>query len=1173
MRIIIEGWRFLPHSYAIVNRGLGLELARRPGIEVFFRDVPFANGGRHIPPNRTDDPADTALALLPEAPSGMEADVTLRIFVPVNLLPAPAGRTLVFATSEFALYDARQIATSSLAALNARQGMALFTPSQWSRSGLIRGGADPDKVAVVPHGFDPDVMRPSSPARRTELRQQFGWHDKFVFLNIGAMTANKGIFDLLTAFAMIAGEFPGAYLALKGLDHLYLSQSCVEEYQTALPARQRRLIHDRIIYLGKTLTFAQTAQLYQAADAYVSPYRAEAFNLPVLEAAACGLPVICTAGGSTDEFTDRSFALRIPSKVAAGCLREVPGVQELRPEVTQLAAHMRWALIDTDLAPRCRSAGPAYVGTHFTWERVTDGLLALLTDNHALAWQARPWRAPVIPPGQPASRLADLLARAAQHFAAGQHQEVQALCRQMLRMRPLHPEAMYLLGALAMDMKQPDEAVLLFHHAATLQPEQARYHNALGEACSAIGRLEAAEESFREAVRIDPTFAQAHNALGQLFLEANRLDEAERAIRAAVAVQPDYERAHLNLGRVLHARGQPDAAIAAFKEALRLKPDYSTAHNNLGAALNTQRQFSQAMPHFRRALELQRDYPEAYFNLGVTLAATGDPAAAATQFASAIRLRPNYARAHSQLAQALVDLGQVAAAEAPLQSAVRLRPNDPTLHRQLGEVQRLLGKLGEARTAFDAAIRLHGDDVPALASRVYARLEMCDWNGLAADCDRLWQLAQGKIASGEPCSIPPMYLLSLPWSAARQLAIARSYARSFDRFAIAIPQRPAVSPIRPKRLRIGYLSRDLYDHPIGHLLSGLFAKHDRQRFEVHVYSFGPDDASVYRRRCAEGCERFHDVAGQPLEQLDAAIRTDGIDILIDLMGYTGLGRTACLARRPAPIQAQWLGYAGTMGAPFIDYILGDPVVTPAALAVNFSEQIVRLPHSYMPTNDGQETSHTTTRTQHGLPTEGVVFCCFNNAAKIEPIIFERWMNVLHAVQASVAWLSVRNPTAQANLRREAAARNIDPGRLVFAAHVASKAEHLGRMALADLFLDTSWYNAHATAVDCLWAGVPLLTCPGETFSSRVAASLLTALGMPELIAANLDQYENTAIELARDKARQQQWRQKLIAARGTAPLWNTTAFTCGLERAYDQMWQLFATGQEPRAIDVERVIP
>lgn len=763
----------------------------------------------------------------------------------------------------------------------------------------------------------------------------------------------------------------------------------------------------------------------------------------------------------------------------------------------------------------------------------------------------------------------ELYTRAMAAYQAGDRARAEQLCRQLLAEKPGSAEAFYLLGVLALDAGKSREAVERFEGAVAASPQSASYHHALGEGYNAAGRAEDAVKSYRQALELDPKLAAAHNAMGQVLLDRGDASAAAERFRAALAVRADYDRAHMNLGRALHVQGDLAQAQASFMEAVRINPKYATAHNNLGAVLQARGQIEEASKHFREALSLQPAYPEAHFNLGGALMARGETLAAAERFQEALRLRPNYARAHAQMAHALFDLGQVAAAVDRFKHALTLAPNDFAVQMRLGEGLRLLGRLDEALAIFEQALRARPDSAECFARRFQVRQELCEWQGRDAEISRLWDDAQREIEAGKSTSVYPLSALALPWSPARELAIALSHAREFERAAARVTPASVKPPRQSGRIRVGYLSRDFYDHPVGHLIYRLFGLHDRERFEVHTYSFGPNDKSIYRKRIESDCEQFHDVQMMSLSELDRQIRRDGIEILVDLMAYTGLARTATLALCPAPIQASWLGYAGTMGADFIDYIIGDAVVTPPELRDGYSERIVRLPHSYMITDASQPISTGLKRADHGLPENAIVFCCFNNAGKLEPYIFDSWMRILKQVPGSVLWLAVRQAAPHANLRREAQSRGVDGGRLIFAGHVPSKADHLGRLRLADLFLDTHYYNAHATSADAISAGLPVLTFPGENFASRVAASVVTAAGVPELIAPDLPTYERRAVELGTTPADLRRLREKLDRGHATMPLFDTPRFVRNLEKAYLKMREIHAAGRPPEEIEVE----
>lgn len=754
-------------------------------------------------------------------------------------------------------------------------------------------------------------------------------------------------------------------------------------------------------------------------------------------------------------------------------------------------------------------------------------------------------------------------ARAWQAYQAGQREQAEQLCWEALRQRPLDADLLYLLGVLALDRGQPAPAILHFHHLTLLRPDNPAFQNALGEAYRVGGHLTEAAACFREAIRLEPGHVQAHHALGLVLLDQGDVVAAVACFRQALAIRPEHERAHLNLGRALQLQGDVEAAAACYREAIRLKPDYAIAHNNLAVVLQGQGRYPDAVARFREALRADPNYPEAHYNLGLSHEALGDPVAAEASYRTAVRLRPEYAQAHYQLGLALEAQRREGEAIAYYQAVLRLRPNDARAYKSLGNVLGLLRQWEHALAALEHAAALAPDDAETFAHLAYARQMVCDWRRYDADVARLWADAERRLAANEPTAVIPFQALTQPWSPAQLLAVARSHSKK-----VSGPFFKKGPDTFLGRLRVGYLSGDFYDHPIAHLLHGLFAEHDRTRFEVFAYSFGPDDRSPYRRRIVEGCEQFREVGSLARADLAQMIAADDIHLLVDLMGYTGVPRLAALALRPAPIQVSFLGMLGTTGADFLDYLITDPIVTPPALAEFFTERFVTLPHCYLiHSPEFLAPARPRRRSDYGLPETGCAFCCFNNSYKLEPRLFDAWMRILTQAPGSVLWLYATSTACENNLRREAAARGVAPERLVFAPLV-SREEHLARQQAADLFLDTRLYNGAATASLALWAGLPVLTCPGETFASRVGASLLTAVGLPELIASNLDVYEQLAVRLARQPDDLRRLRQKLAVARDTCPLFDVPRFVRNLERAYQAMWENHTAGRPPRPIVV-----
>jgi protein O-GlcNAc transferase len=579
---------------------------------------------------------------------------------------------------------------------------------------------------------------------------------------------------------------------------------------------------------------------------------------------------------------------------------------------------------------------------------------------------------------------------------------------------------------------------------------------------------------------------------------------------------PREPQAWYMLGMVAHQAGQGQLAVDMIRKAISLKPDFAAAHNDLGNLMIEQGRIPDATSYYRRAIQVSPDFPEAYNNLGNACQMSESLEEAIACYRKAIELRPSYAEAH----------------------------------RNLGSAFRRAGRLVEAAAAFETALALNPALAEALALIVREMQQVCAWDGLDRLSQRLMELVEN--GSG---AVTPFIFLCLETTPAQQLLCAKQWA------AQQLP-RPAARP-KPRSnggpITIGYLSADFQEHATAHLISQLFSRHDRERFRVFGYSYGRDDGSPARRRIASSFDRFVDLEAASFAEAAGVIREDGVDILVDLKGYTTDSRTQILALRPAPIQVSYLGYPGTMGTGFIDFILVDPFVVPLDHQPYFSERLVHLPDCYQVNDDTRPIApRIPSRAECGLPEAGFVFCCFNSTYKITPRIFGIWMRLLAATEGSVLWLFESNPLAAGNLRREAEARGIRADRLIFAPMLPNP-EHLARFQVADLFLDTLPYNAHTLASDALWGGCPVVTCAGETFPSRVAGSLLRAVGLPELVTTSLAEYEALTLRLARDPDQLCSLREKLRHNRLTFPLFDTRRFARHLEEAYTAMWDLRET--------------
>lgn len=675
------------------------------------------------------------------------------------------------------------------------------------------------------------------------------------------------------------------------------------------------------------------------------------------------------------------------------------------------------------------------------------------------------------------------------------------------------------------------------------------------------GRLDDAGAIYEQLLAESPEHADAAHLLGLVRFRNDDIDSAIRLIRDAIEHDPDNPIFHANLGNVLKEAAQLTDAIAAYRRALALHPGYAEVHNNLGHALQASGMIGEGIDHYRKAIALRPADYRAYFNLGNACFQIGASEEAIAAFREATRLDPEFAPAWDHLGNVLQRLGRHAEAETCFRRWIRIDLGSADAFLALALALQAQDLFAEASDCYRRAIALRPDFLPTMASALWLGQRLCDWTATAAYSERVLRRA------AEPGGPSPFQLTSLPGaSRAILLAAARSHAATI---APTEPMRHGIARFgKPARMRVGYLSSDLHGHPVAYLSAEVFELHDRDRFEVFLFSYGPDDGSTMRQRLKAGCDHFIDIASLSDEAAAQRIYDERIQVLIDLKGYTADDRPQIAAYRPAPIQVNWLGFPGSMGADWIDYLIADPCVIPPEHDRDYSEKVARLPHCYQP-NDRKRPSGIAglSRRACGLAETDFVFCCFNQSYKIEPAMFALWMRLLSAVPGSVLWLLEEKRAVKENLRREAIGHGVSPERLVFAP-VRPLPEHLARYALADLALDTFPYTSHTTGSDALWAGCPIATVMGDTFASRVAASLLLNVGLGQLIASSCAEYEALALDLARDRPRLEALRRHLHEGRATAPLFDSPRFTKNLEVAYRRMWMQFAQGNAPQAFSV-----
>jgi protein O-GlcNAc transferase len=723
-----------------------------------------------------------------------------------------------------------------------------------------------------------------------------------------------------------------------------------------------------------------------------------------------------------------------------------------------------------------------------------------------------------------------LLLRAVACHQAGRLGEAEEMYKRVLATHPRHFDSLHLLGLIHYQHGAYAEAVDHIDRALAVKPEVSVAHNSRAAALNGLRRFAEAVASCDRSIALDPHNAEAFCNRGHALVELQRCEEALASCERAIALKPDMPEAFNNRGNALKALKQFDQALASYERAIALNPNYAESFNNCANVLIGLKRFDEALERCQRAIAVRQDLAEAFYNRGIALHELKRHEQALASYEQAIALRPDYAEAFVNRGTVLLDLNCHDQARESYALAMKLAPHHDYL----------------------AGMHLH------------AKMLVCDWANFAPICAEL----DAAVAAGAFSALP-FHLLSCSSDAGLQLVCARRFVQD---------RRPAAAPLwrgeryAHKRIRLAYLSADFGDHPVSILTAGLFERHDRSRFETTAISFGLNGPSPMRKRLASAFGSFVDASTLSDHEVAQFMREREIDIAVDLSGFTHGSRPGVLAIRAAPVQVNYLGYAGTTGGLYWDYILADRFVIPRESRHHYAEEVVDLPDCFM-VNDADRpiSNRVPSRAQAGLPERGFVFCCFNNAYKITPGVFDVWMRLLRKVEGSVLWLAAGNTSAADNLRREAEARGIAAERLIFAPKVSLNEDHLARLRLADLVLDTLPYNAHATAADALWAGVPVLACSGATFASRVSGSLLRAVGLPELITGSLADYEVLALHLAQKPALLSQLRQRLGRNGASCPLFDTDRFARHIETAFTRMWERAQRGEGPSSFSVEAI--
>jgi len=707
-------------------------------------------------------------------------------------------------------------------------------------------------------------------------------------------------------------------------------------------------------------------------------------------------------------------------------------------------------------------------------------------------------------------------------------------CEAIVRDHPLHGEAYNLFAIIEYQLGEFEHASLLVEQAVSIEPRNPNFLNSRGIVLQKLGRLDDALASYDAALSIEPQNAQALYNRGIVLHVTNRSEEALASYDKALEARPHYPEALINRGNVLQALKRFDEALVSYNGALAKNPNLAIGFVNRGITLQALNRPEEALASYDRALAIQPSYPDALLRRGIALEALDRAAEALASYERALQIQPGSKSLLAKRGDSLQDLGRIEEAVKTYRSILAM----PAVSVE--------EKMLHDRTAVEA---------------LWCQRKLCAWDDLAESNAQADQSLRANAATPNP-----FVSLCVFEDPEIQFDCARRYWTGRRHGSVR-----AVANARSKvdRIRVGYFSSDFCDHPTSHLLAGVFEAHDRSRFEIRGYSYGLDDRSAMRTRLTRAFEYFVDVRALSDVELAERIAGDDVHILVDLNGHTKRNRAPVLEFRPAPVCAHYLGYPGTLGSPYVDYLIADSFVIPPGDERFFSEAIVRLPGCYQANDDKREVLDLgQTRRDVGLPDNAFVFCCFNRPYKITPEVFDVWMRILGTTPGSVLWLLGDSERVESNLRCEATRRGVDAQRLIFAPRVPN-GEHLARQCHADLFLDTWPVCAHTTASDALWAGLPLLTYSGRTFISRVAGSLLTAIGLPELIAPSSAAYEALAIGLSRDPGALKALRERLARNRGTRSLFNTKRVCRNLEAGFEKMWDISQRGEAPHGFAVE----
>lgn len=741
-------------------------------------------------------------------------------------------------------------------------------------------------------------------------------------------------------------------------------------------------------------------------------------------------------------------------------------------------------------------------------------------------------------------------------------QDAENLFKQFLKRQPKNFGALSLLTSVLLMMNRHAEAEKFASEATRLDRNSYAAAYNYGLILKKLGKPDLALKQFEQALRLNPKDPDAWMNRGVAFSELKNFDAAITDFDEAIALNGKFVDAYYNKGNALFALGRSEEALAAFEASRDLQPAMPEAWLGSGNVLLQLKKYQDAITAFDKAVAINPSMAGAWLGRGNALYSIKRHGEALAAFEKAAVADSSLPEAWLGKGNALVELLRLDEAIAAYQQAIALDPNSAEAWGNLGSAYLYQNRNADAVKAYDKAFAIKDDLSYLPGMRLFAKMSICDWDNFGAECEKILT----RVRAGDLCT-SPFSLISISSSAREQFDYATAWTAKHGAPQNLEPQ--SRKQFRHEKIRVAYVSADFRDHAVSYLLAGVLEAHDRTRFETTAISLSRADGPM-RRRLENAFDQFVQIEQQTDEHIAELMREREIDIAIDLMGYTAGSRRGIFSARAAPIQMALLGYPATLGTSDIDYLAADDVLIPEHDLANYAEKIIYLPDGPMPGDDKHRVISTKMfdRKELGLPDDAFVYCCFNNSYKINPDVLDCWMRILTSAENSVLWLSANSDAAMENLKKEVKLRGISPDRVIFASRMPSAADHLARHRAADLFLDTSPYNAHTTASDALWAGLPVLTHIGDAFAGRVAASLLTAVGLPELITHSRSEYEDLAISIAKDPQKLSALKNRLAENRNSAALFKTQAYTENLEKAYSAIYSRYKDGQPPDHIHI-----